>query len=269
VPVYVSNEDYEGPTPAVAAEEAKALQRIYHDALKEKRSAGSVCVYLQTPDGKGISSQTVAGACQPGRFLKMLEEAIDKVKPQEGEPLTKPGAQSVAPKRNADSLLFYLVSRYDHRGSWGEFPAENWLVVKQADWSKWLPADAVKPGQSWELSREPAAQLLTYFFPQTEVCNFARLTEQDGLYKHRIEKQKLTARVLSIEGDRVRVRMDGQVRIKHRFYPHRDDQNVAEAGVLGYFEFDAARKTITTLRLVTDQATYGGHRYTVAVNLVP
>jgi hypothetical protein len=253
----------------VPADEAKALQRIYHDALAEKRSAGDVCVYLQTPEGKGISSQAVAGACQPGRFLKMLEDAIDRVKPKQGEPLTTPVAQSAAPKRDADSLLFHLVSRYDHRGSWGEFPAENWLPLKCADWSRWLPDGPVKLCQSWELPREPAAPLLTWFFPQTEVCDFAQLTKENGLYKHNVEEQKLTAKVLSVDRTMVRVRLDGSVRIRHKFYPHHEDRNVAEAAVLGYLEFDPVKKTIRSLRLVTDQATYGGHRYTVAVRLVP
>jgi hypothetical protein len=253
----------------VPADEARALQRIYHDALKEKRSAGSVCVYLQAPDGKGISSQTVAGACQPGRLLNMLQGAIDQVKPKEGEPLTRPVPQSVPPKRDAGSLLFHLASRYDHRGSWGEFPSENWIALKRADWKQWLPSDSVKPGQTWEVPRAPAGLLLTYFFPQTEVCSFAELVDENGTYHHRIEQQQLTAKVLSIDGDTVQVRLDGRVRIKHRFYPHRDDNNVAEASVIGYLECDAAKKTIQSLRLVTAQATYGGHRYAVAVRLVP
>jgi hypothetical protein len=199
----------------------------------------------------------------------MLEDAIDKVKPKEGDPLTRPIAQSIAPKREADGLLFHLIARYDHRGSWAEFPAENWIVLKQADWQKWLPSEVVKPTQTWDVPREPTALLLTCFFPQTEVCSFADLTAEDGHYKHRIEQQKLTAKVLSINGDVVRVRLDGSVRIKHQFYPGRDDKNVAEASVIGYLEFDASKKTIKTLRLVTDQAMYGSHRYTVAVRLVP
>jgi hypothetical protein len=244
------------------------LQRIYHDALKEKRSAGSVCVYLQTPEGKGISSQTVAGACQPGRLLKMLQDAIDQVKPKEGDPLTRPVPQSVAPKHDPESLLFHLVSRYDHRGSWGEFPSENWLVLQRSEGAKWLPTEAVKPGQTWEVPSDAATPLLTYFFPQTEVCSFARLTEENGPYHHHMEQQKLTAKVLSVTGDTVRVRLEGRVVIKHRFYPNRDDRNVAEATVLGYLEFDPARHTIQSLRLVTEQATYARHPYTVALRLV-
>jgi hypothetical protein len=267
--VYTSNEDYDGAPASVPAEEVRALQRIYHAALAEKRSAGSVCVYLQTPDGKGISSQTVAGACEPGRLMKMLEDAVEKVKPKAGKPLTPPVAQSVAPKHDADTLLFHLVSRYDHRFSWGEFPAENWPVLNKADWSKWLPDGEVKQGQTWEVASAPAALLLTYFFPQTEVCSVAELTEEKGKYRHRIEQQTLTAKVLAGEGGKVLVRLDGSVNIRHKFYPNHEDRNVAEASFRGYFEFDAAKRTIRALRLATDQASYGGHRYSVALHLVP
>jgi hypothetical protein len=269
VPVYISNEDYDGTIATVPPDEARALQRIYHDALKEKRSAGSVCVYLQAPDGKGLSSQTVAGACEPGRLLKMLEDAVARVRPRAGPPLVKPAPQSVAPKRDPDRVLVHLVSRYDHRGSWAEFPAENWVQLAKADWTQWLPTDAPRPGQTWDVPKKAAAPLLTYFFPQTEVCNFAQLTEEDGPYHHRLEVLKLTARVLSVEGDTVRVRLEGGVRVKHRFYPGRDDPNEAVASLLGYFDFDAAKATIKSLRLVTDRATYAGQGYGVAARSLP
>jgi hypothetical protein len=61
----------------------------------------------------------------------------------------------------------------------------------------------------------------------------------------------------------------GSVRIKHTFYPNRDDKSVTEASLLGYLKFEAAKRTVKSLRLVTDQATYAGQRYTVAVRLLP
>ena len=55
MPVYISNEDYHGKSAVVPKDEFKAWQRIYLDALNEKRSAGSVCVYLVNPDSTGIA----------------------------------------------------------------------------------------------------------------------------------------------------------------------------------------------------------------------
>jgi hypothetical protein len=269
VPVYVSNEDYEGTAATVSADEAKALQRIYHDALREKRAAGSVCVYLQSPDGQGLSSLIVSDACEPGRLRKLLEDAVARVKPKTGPPLVKPSPQSVAPRRDPGGVLLHLVSRYDRRGSWAEFPAENWVPLAKADWSRWLPSSAPRPGQSWDVPKDAATPLRTYVFPQTEVCDFARLVEEGGPYHHHVAALKLTARVLSVEGGIARVRLEGDVRIKHRFYPGHDDQNEAVASLLGYLEFDAVTKTIQALRLVTDRASYAGQGYGVAARSLP
>jgi hypothetical protein len=101
------------------------------------------------------------------------------------------------------------------------------------------------------------------------VCDFARLVEEGGPYHHHVEALKLTARVLSVEGGIARVRLEGDVRIKHRFYPGHDDQNEAVASLLGYLEFDAVKKTIPSLRLVTDRASYAGQGYGVAVRSLP
>src|SRR5262249_3109266 len=106
-------------------------------------------------------------------------------------------------------------------------------------------------------------------FHQTEVCTFAQLTAADGPYRHRIEQQELTAKVMAITGSLVRVRLNGSVRIKHRFYPGRDDQNVAQASVVGYMEIDAAKKTFRSIRLVTDHARYSGQPYSVAGQMMP
>ncbi len=66
------------------------------------------------------------------------------------------------------------MSRYDRGGSWAEFPAENWVQLARADWPRWLPATAPKPGQTWDVPGDDAAPVLTYSFPHTEVCDFAR-----------------------------------------------------------------------------------------------
>jgi hypothetical protein len=165
--------------------------------------------------------------------------------------------------------LLHLVSRYDRRGSWAEFPAENWVQLAKPDWTRWLPAAAPRYGLSWDVPKDAAAPLLTYFFPQTEVCDFARLTEEGGPYHHHVEVVKLTARVLSVEGDLARVRLEGEVRIKHRFYPGHDDQNEAVALLVGYLDYNAAKTTIKSLRLVTQQASYAGQSYGVAVHSLP
>jgi hypothetical protein len=67
----------------------------------------------------------------------------------------------------------------------------------------------------------------------------------------------------------VRARLDGSLRLKHKFYSGRDDDNYADATVLGYLDFRADSRAIQTLRLVTDRATYGKMSFTVAVRSLP
>ncbi len=68
VPVYAVNEDYRavGPQPA---EERREFTRIYREALDGKMSAGTVHVYLTSPDGKVIDSMHVAEVAHLGDHL--------------------------------------------------------------------------------------------------------------------------------------------------------------------------------------------------------
>jgi hypothetical protein len=72
VPVYISNEDYHGKSAAVPKDEYKAWHKIYLDALKEKRDAGSVCVYLVDADSKGLSSLIVSKAARKDYLISVI-----------------------------------------------------------------------------------------------------------------------------------------------------------------------------------------------------
>jgi hypothetical protein len=265
VPVFLSNEDYHGKTATAPPEEVKALERIYHEALHEKRHAGSVCVYLVAPDGDGVASLIVSDACKPGQMLKLLEATADKLGATAGKPLAPLAKQSAPPKRSRDSLLLHLVSRYDRRGSWAEFPAENWVVLERDEWARFLPPPGAKAGSSWTIDSTASAKLLTLFFPQTEICTFGKLTDADGPYQHRLEEHELAARVVGSEGEVIRIRLDGKLRLRHKFYPNHEDENRAVAKVLGYLEWDSASKRVKSFRLVTTEAIYAKWPFTVAV----
>jgi hypothetical protein len=264
VPVYVSNEDYE-KNGSVSAEEKKAYMRIYHEALKEKRSAGSVCVYLVSPDGKGVASMIVSEAAKPGKLRALLEETAKKLGTAEGKALIAPTSQSKPPKTEDTDLVLHSISRYDHRGSWAEFPAENWIVLKEADAKKLLPTGAPQVGTAWDVNADAAARILTYFFPQTETCDVAHDVDPNGRHKHQIKQLALRGKVLSVDGDVARARLDGMVRIKRKFYPGKEDDNHVDASVLGYVEFDARTQHIRVLRIATTAATYANLKFSVAV----
>jgi hypothetical protein len=264
VPVYISNEDYQGKGAIVAKEEFLAWQKIYHDALKEKRHAGSVCVYLVDGDSKGLASLIVSKAAEKDHLLKLLQATVDKLKVKGGEPVLPVVCQAPPPPANPGDLVLHLVSRADHKGSWGEFPAENWITLKEAESKQWLPPTA-KPGATYSIPDKEATKVLTYFFPQTEVCDFEKLVEPDGPYLHRIEKIKLQGKVLNSKDGIVMIRLDGNLKVKHKFYPGRDDNNYAESTIVGYLQLNQKTGRISRLALTTTQARYGQWGFSAAV----
>jgi hypothetical protein len=57
--------------------------------------------------------------------------------------------------------------------------------------------------------------------------------------------------------------------MKHTFYPHREDNNMVEAALVGYLDFDPAKERVRAMRVVTDPATYGGGTFGVALRSTP
>jgi hypothetical protein len=252
--VYTVNEDYFGKSPAVPAEERKELQRIHQEGYAKKLSVGTVHAYVLTPDGHTHDSLHVASAAQPEKTLAMLQRAVGQFKPKEGEPVVKPQPQSQPPKVPEDAVVLHLVSRGDDRGSWGEFPAENWIVLQREEWTKLLPKETPKPGQSWELDRDVSAKVLTYFYPQTENNNAT---------PGRIEKHQLTAKVLEVKDSVATARIDGTLRMQHVFYPGRKDPQPIDAAIVGVLTIAPGKPP--ALALVTTSATHGKRPFKVAV----
>jgi hypothetical protein len=133
--------------------------------------------------------------------------------------------------------------------------------LPKAEWLKLLPVGAIQVGESWDMDRATAAQLLTRFYPTTE---------NNDLSTNRIDRQELKATVLSIKDGVVRTRLEGSLRMKHAFYPRHEDDNMVEATLMGYLDFPQDKQRIIALRLVTDEATYGGasRHFGVAVRSV-
>jgi hypothetical protein len=252
--VYVVNDEYYRKEGTAPPEERAELQRIQQEGFAKKLAVGMVRAYVLTPDGHThdiLSDGTTAGT------LAMLGRAVEQFKPRPGKSVVPPAPQSAPPPAATDAVTLHLVSRGDDRGSWGEFPAENWIVLNRDDWSKLLPAGAVNPGQTWELDREVSARILTYFYPQTE-NNDARTD--------RIERQSLTAKALTVKDGLVTARVDGFVKMHHVFYPGRTDAQPLEAQVVGTLTFTPGRRP--SLQLATTRAIHGIRPFKVAVRTV-
>lgn len=257
VSVYVVNDEYHGQGSA-PTDERKELERIQHEGHAKRLSVGSVHAYVLTPDGHTDDSLHVASATDPSKTMAMLQRAVAKFKPLLGNPVVAPAAQSTPPPSPVDTMTLHLVSRADDRGSWGEFPAENWIVLTRGEWSKLLPTGDVSPGQMWQLDEVVSARILTYFYPQTE-NNDARID--------RIQQHSLTAKALTVKDGIVTARIDGFVRMLHVFYPGRKNAEPLGADVVGVLTFAPGKPP--SLQLATTQAQHGQRPFKVAVRTVP
>jgi hypothetical protein len=262
VPVYTSNEDYQGDGPA-PKEERAAYQKIYRAALEKKLSAGTVHAYVLSPQGEVVDSLHVADAARGDNTLKMLNRAIERFHPQPGEPVVKPRTQSVPPAAPQGGLVLHLTARAQGTNpsddSWHAYPSEDWIVLMPDDVAKFLPPSG-KPaaGSSWDIDRDAATKVLTHFYPQTE---------NNDVSKNRIERIALKATTVSAEGGVVRARLDGDLRMRHPFY-HKDTPDMVDAAVVGYVDFDAAGRSVKQLKLTTTRATSQDRPFDVGVEAV-
>ncbi len=269
VPVHISNDDCRegGPAPP---EERELRDRIYRAALEAGLDAGTVCAYLVTPEGRPVATAPLNRdvAADPVKLAELMERVIRELGVTKGEPLVRPlpykGPKPVSP----DSLMVHVVTRYlERKGEelvpydvsaslgtkqaigWGNLPSESWIELGKDDWLKLLPADDIGTDTAWQPDTKVAAMMLHHFYPPTENTDLA---------KNRMDELALSAKVESIDDGVVRARVDGHLRMKHHFY-HDDDNNFVTTDVVGYLEFDAGKKGIRSLVLVTDGATYGGN----------
>jgi hypothetical protein len=283
VPVFTSN-DFISGDPSQLEQEKKERERVYGAFLEAKMSAGSVHVYVLSPDAKPLSSIHVAHAAEKDKASGkdqtqlLLEKTVRELKTAKGEPLVRPRPQSESPKAPPDALVLHLVARKlaeKGNGGWNEFPAEDWIVLPAEQWKKLLSSSDprnLELGDSWKMDDAVTAPILTRFFPQTECCtaNDSELLSPTGKYKHRLEEQSLRATVVAVDSDTVTARLDGRSKVLHQFYPnHAYPPTVSTAKVLGYLVFNPAKTKIESLRLLSEDGRFEKIDMGVAVRSVP
>jgi len=255
VPVYAVNEDYRDGGAAPAADKAE-YNRIFKQSLAAGISTGTVHVYILSPEGIPVDSLHVATAAKTERLIDLLERIIEKLRVPEGKTLVAPAPQSAPPRCEADSLVLHLTSRsLDGRGAWSDFPVEDWIVLSRSEWEKFLPANPSRIGHGWVVDKKTSEKLLTRFYPPTE---------NNDVTKNHFERQTLKANLVQFENGGARIRIEGDLRMRHSFY-HKEDGKVVEATFIGFIDFDPALRSIRSFLLVTDRATYGGGTFGVAV----
>jgi hypothetical protein len=268
VPVALRNQDFD-QGGAASAEEKSEKARIYRDALNAGMHAGSVCVYLVSPEGRPMA---VAPANEdlvydPDRLAELLLQVVRQLAVVKAEPGALVKARSPAPKVSDGSLVLHIVARYLERNgsvcvpydvkavlgtkngrNWSNLPSQDWVVLSRPEWTSLLPSGEVGVNSTWKPSEAVIADLLRHFYPPTE---------NTDIKKNRVEKLVIEARVESIERGIAHARLEGRMRMKHPFY-HRDDNNFVEAELVGYVAFETSTREIESLRLVTEKGRYGG-----------
>jgi len=255
VPVYTVNEDYAAKGSAPPAEKVER-ERVFKEGYAQHRSVGTVHVYVLRPDGHLFDTLHVAEAARAEKLLVLLNRAVAELKPASGQPLVAPTPQSCQPDCEKDSVVLHLVARsLDGRGAWSDFPVENWLVLTRAEVKQLLAPESFTVGATWAIQKETTTKLLTHFYPATE---------NNDVSKNKFERQSLRATVVSLERDTARARLEGEMKMEHSFY-HKPDGKFVEAAMVGFVDFDPATKEILSLRLVTDEASYGGGKFAIAL----
>ncbi len=262
MPVYISYEAHD--TGDAPAEEKKEWRRIYAEANKVLKRSGLVHVYVLAPaDGKVIESVDVGTATQPAKLLARLEAVVSALGTKPGKALVPPAPQSRPPAHEAGALVLHLSAR-SAKGTWNEFPVENWVVLGKDQWSKLLPPRGTRVGESWELDKTVAATFLKDFLPN----GYAYASNK----KVAIVEQSLRGTIAS-RGDAVRARLEGTLKLRHTsrdHFPVVETIDVAEMKLVGYLDWGADRKQVRSLRLLADKASArkGQVEYSVGVRSV-
>jgi hypothetical protein len=244
-------------------DEKAERHRIYVSYLQAKRPVGDVHIYILTPDGQPLDGMGVAQATNDDHSLLDMLSRIAKTSHKEpGEPVVKPAPQNTRPAADADALVLHLSARGATRNqSYRFFPAENWIVLKRAEWTGMVPPGEPKIQATWILDKELATRLLTKFYPQT--------IEVGTVDRSRIDRQQLKLTITAIEDGMARARIDGTLHMKHAASIPRDDDSFVDAVLLGFVEFDVKTHQIQRFRLVTKKATYGEEEFLAALRSVP
>jgi len=248
VPVYSSNEET-GPTGKASSAEKAERNRIYQEQFRSTGIIGDVFVYILSSDGHPIDGLDIVRARQSPTVIQRLERTVRTLNLVPGEPVVNAVRGPAPPVCLPDSLVLHLVARGFRNGSWRQFPGENWIVLAHSEWTRLLPAVAVRTGASWNLDKDLTTKLLTGFYPPTE--------DPTSSERNRFDQESLTATLLSAQKGIGRVRIEGSLKMKRTFYPNKADDNFVNAAILGFMDFETDSRRIDSLKLVTTQAMYG------------
>jgi hypothetical protein len=268
--VHLNTKDYL-PDGKATAEDRAEYARLREAAAAFPAGGRGLLVCLLDPDGRMLECREACYTANTETVAPLLERLVTNDR-SEG-PVVVPIAQSQPPQASADDLVLHLTARYlERKGDalvpppveLGQntnyfmkgLPGENWLLLNRAQWSALLPPATVEAGATWEIDSGTTALLYQNMYPPTE---------DNKVAANRIDRATLAATLLARDRGVARARLDGTLRMKHRFDPGKDDNRFVDAKLTGFVDFTTNPPAIRALQLVSTQATYGKSEFGVAV----
>jgi hypothetical protein len=244
-------------TPEEKDARARIMREVFLAGQNSPVRASDAALYILDEKGKIVDALKLPECLNNDKVVELLEKCRQKLNVAAGPPIVEPRPQSVAPKADPRDLILHLTARYiPGGGTWKQLPSEDWIVLKPKEWSKLLPAADAKLNDSWNIDNELVVKILSNVYPPTSNRDPSQNT---------IEKPAMKATVVSQANGSMRIRLDSNLRMKHRFLPVKDDDNYVDAQLVGYVDVDLTAKKIRSVRLVTENGTYAKDNFAVAI----
>jgi hypothetical protein len=294
IPVVTSNDAY-NRTGTASPEEKEARIRIAKESKKVEKvvkidvtpdsNAADIVCYIVAPNGEVVSTLRLPACSVADKVAEFLEEAIKKLHVKPGPQVIAAKPTLVPPKHGKEQFVLHLTARYlasngkkrpaAASGSIAQdrwmalianrlravclLPSENWIVLDGGEWSRLMaPADA-KAGTTWDVTEALGTKLLVNFYPPS--------TNNDPA-QHQIVEKALQATLMTVKDGKARVRVEGKVKAKHPFLLFQDDDYHVESEVLGYVDYDVAKRRIEAVKLVSEKGTYAGGSFGIAIRSI-
>jgi hypothetical protein len=250
VPAWVSRDSYQQDN--VSRTEKAELDRIDRERARRKLPGGTVCVFVLAADGSVLATLPVQQAWKADNLLPFLQRIVTelKVKPRQREALEASAAPPSAPPRpkTEGGRVFAIYTRSNASGP-NRGLSHDHVELPPAEWRRLLPPESSRAGASFSVPDEVAGKLLRYAYPP--------LPHYDAR-ESKVVRVRLTGTVESVEGEEVRVQLQGSLELLYPAEGKPTDGRV-QAKLVGMIRCDRRNRTLTAFGLVSDAAEYVWH----------
>ncbi|HEY7313064.1 MAG TPA: hypothetical protein VH643_27120 [Gemmataceae bacterium] len=246
VPVWVSRDNYQ-LDPRNKDEQAE-LERIDAERHKRGLEGGTVCVFVLDAGGDVLATQRVQLAYKPENLVPFLEKIIadKKLTPRDAEAVRATTAQPAAiePKTEGGRLV-HVWTRCDQKGVNNGLSHDR-VELTVAEWKTFAPAADARTGASWTIPERVAHKLFQYCYPPGPHWKAKDSKVRSGTLK---------ATLVELSAKEARIKLDGEMELSFP-YTGKPTDGCVTAHFVGVTHYDRKKETLTSLRLVAEQADY-------------